>query len=353
VKPASRIALSLFLTLLFLALFARSFDLGSAGRALSSANLGLVALSAGVNLAAYGVRAWRWRALLAPIRRGVGLYNLTSTTMIGFMISFLVPFRIGEVVRPVLLARRERLHAGAALATIALERLLDTLTVMILFAVFMLSARGASLLSAPPGGETQAAIFLRRGVVAAAAFVVLGLPIAALLVAAPARVVAVLHRLNPGERSGPVGRAIGSIESFVEGFGALRRARDLVPCLALSLALWLAIDLSVLLGVKAFGLPLRFTDVFLLIVPLAVGIVVPTPGGVGPYEFLGQTSLAGFWGVAASRAAATAVTLHAATLVPTIGVGLLFMWRDGLRIRDVRQMTAAPAGRPSSGGGTP
>src|SRR5260221_14198166 len=240
------------------------------------------------------------------------MYNLTSPTMIGFIISFLVPLRVGEVVRPVLLARRERLHAGAALATIALERLLDTLTVMILFAVFVLSARGGSLLAAPPGGEAQAAVFLRRGVMAAAAFVLLGLPIVVILVAVPTRVVAFLHPLNPGRRSGALGRAIASIKTFVQGFGALRRARDLVPCLLLSFALWLTIDLSVLLGVKAFGLPLRFTDILLLIVPLALGIVVPTPGGVGPYEFLGQTSLAGFWGVDAARAAAPPGTLHAA-----------------------------------------
>ena len=127
----------------------------------------------------------------------------------------------------------------------------------------------------------------------------------------------------------------------------MRRPRDLAPSLILSLGLWLTIDLSVLLGLRAFDLPLRFVDVFLLIVPLALGIVVPTPGGVGPYEFLGQISLVGFWGVAAARAGAVALTLHVVTLVPTIAVGLLFMWRDGLRPAEVRRLAAlgaAPVG---------
>ncbi len=351
-KPAARVVVSLLLTVLFLALFLRSFDLVAAGRAVSAASPLLIGLGVAVNLLAYWVRAWRWRYLLAPIRRGVGMYNLTSTTMIGFMISFLVPFRVGEVVRPVLLARRESLHAGAAFATIALERLLDTLMVMSLFLVFVLSPRGAALLAAPAGGATEASLFLRRGLMAAAAFVALGLPLVAILVAVPGKIAALLHRLNPGERTGAVGRAIASIETFVQGFSAIRRARDLAPCLALSLALWLLIDLSVFLGVRAFDLPLRFTDIFLLMVPLGVGIVVPTPGGVGPYEFLGQMSLAGFWGVEAARAAATAVTLHASTLVPTIAVGLLFMWRDGLRPAEVRRIAAlgeapaAPEGAP-------
>ena len=347
-KPATRLALSLLLTGLFLVLFLRGFDLRAAWRAAAAASPGLLALCAAINLGAYLLRAWRWRYLLAPIRKGVGMYNLTSTTLIGFMISFLVPFRIGEVVRPVLLARREKLPTGATIASIALERLLDTLAVMVLFLAFVLSSRGAAVLAAPGGASTGAALFLRRGVWAAAGFVLIGLPLVAILVAVPRRVADLLHRLNPGARSGRVGRAIESLEGFVAGLGAVRTIGRLVPCLLLSFALWLVIDLSVLLGVRAFGLGLRFADMFLLIVPLGVGIAVPTPGGVGPYEFLAQVSLAGFWGVDAARAAAVAATLHASTLHPTIAGGLLFMWRDGLRPAEVRRMASfaeAPAGR--------
>jgi len=72
----------------------------------------------------------------------------------------------------------------------------------------------------------------------------------------------------------------------------------------------------------------------------------PTPGGVGPYEFLGQVSLSGFFAVPAADAAAAAVTLHAIALLPTIVIGLAFMWRDGLRPSEVRTVAAAgPAWR--------
>ncbi|HEX9427365.1 MAG TPA: lysylphosphatidylglycerol synthase transmembrane domain-containing protein [Candidatus Polarisedimenticolia bacterium] len=347
-KPVLRIVLSLILTGLFLVLFFNGFDLGAAWRSASAADPTLLALGVLVNLAAYVVRAWRWRYLLAPIKEGVGLYNLTSTTLIGFMISFLVPFRVGEVVRPVVLARREGLHAGAAFATVALERLLDTLTVMSLFLVFVLLPRGAAILSG--GGANGAVLFLKRGAVAAAGFVLLGLPLVILLVAMPDRIIALLHRLNPGRPEGAIGRAIAALRNLVRGFGAIRRVRDLAPALLLSCAVWLLIDLSVFCTVRAFDLPLRFTDTFLLLVPLGVGIAVPTPGGVGPYEYLGQISLVGFWGVGAARAAAAAVTLHASTLVPTIAAGLFFMWRDGVRPSEVRKIAAmAPAGSGGQG----
>jgi glycosyltransferase 2 family protein len=343
VKPFLRIAISLLLTAAFLILFWRSFDLMAARRSLAAASPALIALSVVVNLGGYLLRAWRWRFLLQPLRRGLGMYNLTSTTFIGFMVSFLVPFRVGEVVRPVLLARRERLSASAAIATIALERLLDVVTVMGLFLAFVLSTRGAALIAAPgaDGAMSQATLFLRRGVGVSAGFVALGLPLAILLVAFPTQVVALLGRLDPAGRSALLRRITGVVETFASGLRVLRRGRELFACLVLSVAMWLTIDLSVYLTARAFGLPLVFSDTFLLLVPLAVGIAVPTPGGVGPYEYLGQISLTDFWGIAPASAAATAVVLHVIALVPTIVIGLLFMWRDGLRLADVRAATAA------------
>jgi len=362
VKPSIRLAISLLLTVVFLALFLSSFDLGAAWRSLRTASPALLLLSVAINLLAYLLRAWRWRVLLSPLKKGIGLYNLTATTFIGFMVSFLVPFRVGEVVRPVLLARRERLGASGALATIALERLFDALTVTTLFLVFVLSSRGSALLAGAGDGSApgQAALFLRRGMIATAGFVLVGWPLVVLLVAVPDRVVAVLHRLNPGSRAGGVGRAINLVETFAAGLAVVRRGKELAMSLLLSLATWLVIDLSVLCGVRAFGLALSLTDIFLLMVPLAVGIAVPTPGGVGPYEFLAQVSLADFFGVAPGAAAAVAMTLHAIALVPTIAIGLFFMWKDGVRPSEVRGLASAGAPAPAgpaaarpAGGGAP
>jgi hypothetical protein len=347
VKLAFRVALSLLLTAAFLFLFVRSFDLGAAWRSLRAGIPGLIALGVVANLVSVVVRAWRWRFLMAPIRQGLGMYNLTSTTFIGYMLSFLIPFRLGEVARPVMLARRERVSTTATIATVALERILDAATLMGLLLLFMMSARGAALMESPglDGADGQAAVLLRRAAWATGLFVLVALPIAVLLVAFPARVVSFLHRLHRGGPEGPVGRAIGVLERFIGGLGVIKRGRDLAFSALLSLATWLVIDLYAYLVVRAFGLPLRFTDMFLLMVPLAIGIAVPTPGGVGPYEFLCQISLTGFWEVEPARAAAVALTLHAVVLVPVIATGLGCMWRDGLHLADVRKMAAAAPGR--------
>jgi uncharacterized protein (TIRG00374 family) len=346
VKPALRVAVSLLLTGSFIYLFAGRFDLGAAARALRDASPWLIAASTLVNLAAYMIRAWRWRVLMAPVKKGIGMYNLASTMFIGFMVSFLVPFRLGEVVRPVLLARREKVSATATLATVALERLFDVLTVMALLLVFVLTPRGAALMSARGHGADadQASVFLRHAVVAVGGLVAVALPAVIILVLFPKVLAGPLKALHGRGHSGVAARLTETIEKLVAGLGAVRSRKQLAQCIALSFLMWLVIDGSVLLGVRAFGLPLRFTDIFLLVVPLGVGIVMPTPGGVGPFEFLCQVSLAGFWGVAQASAGAAAITLHAITLLPTIVLGLLFMWKAGVRPAEVRKMARIAEG---------
>lgn len=352
-KSTTRITISLLLTIVFLGLFLWSFDLAAAWNSLRSASPLLLALAALLNLAAYPVRAWRWRHLLAPVREGIGFYNLNSTTIIGFMVSFLVPFRVGEVVRPVLLARRERFSSSAAIATIALERLFDALTVMTLYLVFSLSAHGRAILAPPAegGAGSEAAVLLRQGAWGAMLLVAVGLPLVAILVVFPKPFVARLHRLNRGGPSTRLGKAIGVLEQFLGGLEAVRRGKELSAIVVSSFAMWLLIDLSVYLGLLAFDLPLRFFDTFLLMVALTVGIAVPTPGGVGPYEFFCQISLVDFWGVPASTAGAVAVTLHAVAILPPIALGLLLMWRDGVRPSEVRTLAhvRAPAPPPEKG----
>jgi len=346
VKPALRVAISLLLTGSFLYLFLGRFDVRAAARALGDASPWLIAASALVNLAAYLIRAWRWRVLMAPVKQGIGMYNLTSTMFIGFMLSFVVPFRVGEVVRPVLLARREKVSATATLATVGLERLFDVMTVMALLLVFVLTPRGAALMSEHGNGaeSDQASIFLRQAVVATGGLVAVALPAVLILVLFPKLLARPLRALHGRGHGGIAARITETLEKLVAGLGVMRSRKQLAQTIALSFLMWLVIDVSILLGIRAFGLPLRFTDMFLLVVPLGMGIVMPTPGGVGPYEYLCQVSLAGFWGVAQASAGAAAITLHAITLLPTIALGLLFMWKAGVRPAEVGKMAHVEEG---------
>ena len=138
-QPRVRNALIFLLTLGLLGVFLRSVNVAEVWGETRRANPWLLLLAVGVTGVTYAVRALRWQYLLAPI--GPTHFSTAfRTTVIGFAATFLLPARAGEVIRPYLLARREGLNATAAFATIILERLLDLITVLLLFAWFVLTA---------------------------------------------------------------------------------------------------------------------------------------------------------------------------------------------------------------------
>src|SRR4051812_16335096 len=143
-----RAALVLALTAGLLAYFLRGVDLSAVWAETRHADGRLLLLAVGVVMANYVLRALRWQYLLAPIGR-THFSTAFQTTVIGFAASFLLPARAGEVLRPYLLARREKLPPTAAFATIILERLLDLVTVLLLFGVFVLLVDPATLSGDP------------------------------------------------------------------------------------------------------------------------------------------------------------------------------------------------------------
>src|ERR1700757_3878963 len=82
-------------------------------------------------LLTYVARAFRWQVLLNPVK-SVRMGQLISTNVLGFSAIYLIG-RAGELVRPLWLTRREHIPLTASVATIIVERFLDTLMLIALF----------------------------------------------------------------------------------------------------------------------------------------------------------------------------------------------------------------------------
>src|SRR5512143_1737558 len=70
------------------------------------------------------VRAWRWHYLLGPIKK-IPTATMFPITTIGYMGNNIYPARAGEVLRAVILKRKEGVPVSASLATIIVERIFD------------------------------------------------------------------------------------------------------------------------------------------------------------------------------------------------------------------------------------
>src|SRR5690242_8742461 len=121
------------LTVGFLALFLRSVDLHEAWNAALHAHTGWIAAAIGMTLVTYLLRSWRWQVLLEPISR-VSFRTSFRATVMGFAGNLLLPARAGEFVRAYVISHHERVNVASAFATVIVERLLDLVTVLLLFA---------------------------------------------------------------------------------------------------------------------------------------------------------------------------------------------------------------------------
>src|SRR5205085_67491 len=90
-----------------------------------------------------------------------------------------------------------------------------------------------------------------------------------------------LEHLLPGKLTHTLA---GLLHSFAEGLAVVRAPKRLAVALMLSVPLWMAIALGVWTVLLGFHIQLPFTGSFLLLALLAVGVSVPTPGGVGGFE---------------------------------------------------------------------
>ena len=82
------------------------------------------------------LRSFRWGLILSPLEK-IDQLSLFSVTSVGFLAIIAIPARLGELARPYLITKKSRIKMSSALGTIVVERVFDSLTVLVI-AVFVL-----------------------------------------------------------------------------------------------------------------------------------------------------------------------------------------------------------------------
>jgi uncharacterized protein (TIRG00374 family) len=112
--------------------------------------------------------------------------------------------------------------------------------------------------------------------------------------------------------------------TFLDGFASLKTPRLALLVGAGSLAMWLVINVQIYCVIRAFGLDLPMSAAFVVTTAAVLGLVVPTPGGVGGYHAAVQFALTDVFQVPIAAATGVALIAHAVSFVPIsiIGFGL-------------------------------
>lgn len=291
--------------------------------ALAQANVGGFLAVCVLTIFGFWVRAIRWRHLIRA-GRPISTPSLFSATMIGFMANNVLPFRLGEIVRPWVLARRERLPNSMLIATIVVERAIDMLTLLTIF--------GVALLIHPIAENTSAGRMVQEG---ARLMIALSVALTIFVVAAErnrAIALAALRIVPAGARD----RAGRLLERFLDGFALFRDPLKLFEVFALSVGMFLCY--AVALGITGWSMHLSalpwYSGLVMLVVT-AIGIMVPAaPGYVGTLNIACVVGLALF-GIAKGPASAYSWFYFLSQWLPITAVGLWYLHREGLSLKSL------------------
>jgi hypothetical protein len=308
----------------------RGEDLGAIAAEVAAADPRWLLASVFVATSGYLVRAMRWKVLLTPLRPQIGLRPRFAATSIGFMVNNLLPARAGEFARAWSLARMERMRTSACLASLAVERLFDGLTVVALLVV-SLSLPGFRADSELAGDLVGGAV---AGFLAVLAIVVLAVVLA---LARPELARAVARPLASRLPGAAGDRALSILDGLIEGLGALRSPKLVVRAAVWSLVFWLWHSASFWVGFRAFAIDAGFAEALFLNGITALAVALPSaPGFFGPFEAAVRVALVDVLGVGENPALAFAAGYHITTFIPVTAIGLWYFWRMGFSFREMR-----------------
>lgn len=298
---------------------------------LRQSSLPLFLLSAFVATIIFPLRALRWRVILEPVARDISIGALWRSTAIGMMVNNVVPARAGELARAFALTKEDqRVSFAAAFASLAVDRIFDAVTIVILLVIAMFFSDFAP-------GTTISGQPVNRLALFAAVIAVGALAALVTMALFPSLVVRiwdeVVGRVAP--RFADRGRRL--LESFITGLGALRSPSRFAKVLGWALVMWLCNGLAFWLGFLAVGIDAPFTAALFLMGVIAIGVALPSsPGFFGVFE---AAALAGLtlYQVPSQLAVSWALGFHLLSFLPITLIGLFYFLRLGMKFGELGQ----------------
>jgi glycosyltransferase 2 family protein len=312
------IGVAVSLVLLWLTL--RDVDFARLGGQLARANYGWLIPALACHLLFVATRSERWRVLMGRDRVEFG--DAFWVTSIGYLISNVVPLRIGDAARAVLIDRRCHVGIPRAFSTVVVERILDMLTILLELALLI------PFMQLPPQALGWVRLF---GALSLAAVLV----IAVLLTQrqwTERLLMAVLARL-PGVAPDPW---MGRWRNLISGFDALSSPRSVLIVVGWSLVTWTMMTGIFWALLQAFFPGASPVPAAFLVCAEAFGWVVPaSPGNWGVFDKIAREALVGPFGYPLEPAVGYALVTHFFSYLVANILGAMGLMRYSLSLGEI------------------
>lgn len=268
-------------------------------------------------LAGHFLRAERWRLLIEQDKEELRRSTLVAGVLTGYLLNIVGP-RLGEVTRPVYVAKREGLSSSKLMGTIVLERIIDVATMLILLLVVSIYLITDLHLLRQIFGEQTVRMFSEGFALSELLWVGGTLVLFGLGGWAGWALLRFLGRRFETVRPW-VDRLRNAVRMFRDGILAARQVKRWGLFLVYTLLIWSCYTAMSWIPFWMFDMQsvydLSLLDALVVTVISAIGIAIPSPGGIGTYHYFVKQTLLVLFAVPAVTGLAYATITHAATVL--------------------------------------
>jgi uncharacterized protein (TIRG00374 family) len=279
------------------------------------------------------IRSYRWGILLKPHKEKIPLLTLYNYTIIGFLITMLIPGRVGEPARGILLATEEKISRSYGLASIVLERLIDSLVIVLLFLTslffikdndskFLMDLKNISYFVFP------IILFI---------FLLFYLINTNRVFAYVEKLIYFFSKLIPLKFRE---RAVSFSLRFVKGLRLNLGIWDFIKLSLSSVLVWLFLVpfYWFLMQGFQFGANINMLETVPYFGILVAAAAIPTPGMAGSLDAISRLGLEELYGVGTNPAAAYTILVHFLIIAVIIIPGLVAVWTKGVNLKTIRHL---------------
>jgi len=334
-KKLPKVLLAVAVAAAFFYFFARSVEWRKVPAYIADIDPALFLLIVPAAAAHFFTRALRWRFLLAPVKTGLRYRNLVAANIVGFAVNAVFPGRVGELAKPLYLARKEGLRPGFLVGTVVVERMFDFFTMCSLLGLFLL-ARPLVGRSHPiePAAYDRLTYWGVLGVVLATAVLALTILLHVFRERALRSIGRLLAPLPERFRA----RVLVLLGEFIDGLKSFRTPGVLAGYTLLSFVVWTGIILFYWFLFAAYRIPVPFLLVVPYVFLTAVGASIPTPGMVGGFHYFSKMAMTSLLLVGPDQAAGVTLVAHALQIGVTCVLGYAILSAEGLTLFQLRKM---------------
>ncbi|OQA89704.1 MAG: hypothetical protein BWY26_01601 [Elusimicrobia bacterium ADurb.Bin231] len=264
-------------------------------------------------------RAFRWKYLFAPVKT-FSPKNLFPSLIMGFAANSIFPMRFGEIMRAYIVGKKYGISKSSAFATIVLERIMDGISVILLFLLIM------PFLPALPSWT--------RTLLSIAIIFFIGALISASVMILKKDYVKFLRRI-PFIKDTWKEKIVSKASSFIIGLGTIADKKNFSMAIFYSFIVWIFETLNLFFLIKVVGINVSLPVAVFILFVVAIGVSIPAaPSSIGTFEFFLVGGMV-FFGIAKEQALAAGLIVHVIGVVYILLLGLYYFLKEGISYKEI------------------